>query len=56
MYSDSTHMITDKEWQSSFSSAQDQMQSLQIVTPEWILDCHKKQMAVDPFDYLVPDD
>mmetsp|Transcript_14167 Transcript_14167/g.17911 ORF Transcript_14167/g.17911 Transcript_14167/m.17911 type:complete len:154 (+) Transcript_14167:1142-1603(+) len=56
LYTDTTYLVTDKDWHPSFSRAHDQMQSLQIVTPEWVLECHKKQTVIDPFDYLVPDD
>lgn len=56
LYTDTHYLITDKEWEASFNTAQDQMQSLRIVKPSWVTDCHKNQAVVDSYDHLVPDD
>jgi hypothetical protein len=53
---DTTHMVTDHNWDASFYALQDDQPDTVIVHPEWLEQCHRKQQALDAEDFLVPTD
>ena len=56
IYDDTTHMVTNKEWDQSFSNLQSQMPNIHIINVDWITDCEQSQSLIDTYNYLIPDD
>ena len=56
VFPDTTHVVTDRKWDASYYSLQDEQPGIVFVLPEWLEQCHRTQTAVDADDYLVPEE
>lgn len=57
MSDDTTHVVTDRSWDTHFDRAQRDNANLVFVRPAWLDTCHRQQRQVDPspFAILPPD-
>lgn len=56
LMSDTTHLLTDEDWQPSFNSYANDLPSLDIVHSKWISDSASQQTLLPASDYFVPDE
>mmetsp|Transcript_8025 Transcript_8025/g.33773 ORF Transcript_8025/g.33773 Transcript_8025/m.33773 type:complete len:327 (+) Transcript_8025:164-1144(+) len=56
LYTNTTHVVTEADWQPRFTMIQDRQPDTCFAGPEWLLACDRSQALVDTSDYLIAED